>query len=185
MMKRSPKKTPFADQLFASLVRSGNLPLPGAVSESREIVRLSHGQFFEGDEATKERFLNQAADYDVIHLSMHGIFDQDEPMQSRLLFSNSAGDDLEEYALHAHEIYSMDLTSDLVVLSACETGVGSFERGVEIMSLSRAFSYAGVKAALMSLWSVPDLATSKIMVAFYKKSCTRPIQRCRFAASQN
>ena len=80
----------------------------------------------------------------------------------------SANDRPQETAdLFAIELYGMQLKSDLAVLSACETGMGTLHKGEGIMSFSRAFAYAGVPAAIISLWKVPDKATSMIMVKFY------------------
>jgi CHAT domain-containing protein len=62
----------------------------------------------------------------------------------------------------------MELNADLVVLSACETGIGQLHRGEGMMSLSRAFMYSGVPSTVISLWKVPDNATALLMAEFYK-----------------
>ena len=62
----------------------------------------------------------------------------------------------------------MHLNADMAILSACQTGYGVINRGEGVMSLSRAFAYAGVPATVMSLWKVPDNTTKEIMVAFYQ-----------------
>jgi CHAT domain-containing protein len=85
-------------------------------------------------------------------------------MMSVMIFAEA---DSTENLLSAIEMYSMKLNSELAVLSACNTGVGQLYRGEGIMSFSRAFAYAGVPSAVISLWKVPDIATSKIMVSFY------------------
>ena len=71
--------------------------------------------------------------------------------------------------LHAYEIYNMELEAELTVLSACNTGSGKMVRGEGIMSLSRAFLYAGCPNVVFSLWQADDLATKEIMSAFYKQ----------------
>ena len=70
--------------------------------------------------------------------------------------------------LTASEIYTLPINAELAVLSACETGYGKLEKSEGVMSMSRAFQYAGVKSTVMSLWKVPDKETSKLMLLFYK-----------------
>ena len=70
--------------------------------------------------------------------------------------------------LHAYEISQMNLNTDLVVLSACETGYGQFKRGEGVMSLARSFMYAGVPSMVVSLWQVNDDATARLMNWFYE-----------------
>ena len=66
------------------------------------------------------------------------------------------------------ELYQLNFPSDLVVLSACNTGIGTMESGEGMMSLSRALTYSGVKSSVYSLWQVPDKETSEIMISFYE-----------------
>ena len=88
------------------------------------------------------------------------------PLYSKLVFAPS--DSLEDGFLNVHEIYPLNLNADLVVLSACNTGQGKIEKGEGIMSLSRAFSYAGSPRMIASLWKADDATTSQIMVGLYK-----------------
>src|SRR5258706_3672618 len=99
---------------------------------------------------------------------MHSLVNDENPMMSVMVFSSADDDTTDVNELTAIELYNMSLKSDLAVLSACNTGFGKLHRGEGIMSFSRAFSYAGVPSAVISLWQVPDKATSKIMVNFYK-----------------
>ena len=66
------------------------------------------------------------------------------------------------------DIYNLSLNADLVVLSACETGIGELKRGEGIISLARAFAYAGAKSIVTTLWSVDDARTKDLMVFFYR-----------------
>jgi CHAT domain-containing protein len=66
-------------------------------------------------------------------------------------------------------IYNLTLNADLVVLSACETGIGELKRGEGIVSLARAFAYAGAKSIITTLWSVNDKSTMHIMEEFYRQ----------------
>lgn len=154
------------DRSISQLVRKGHYNLPGARKEVQQIAALLDGDAILGAAATEARFKEIAVDYKVLHLAMHSLLEDRQPLYSRLLFSadSMAGDD---GALHAIELYNMQLKAELAVLSACNTGVGRLHRGEGIMSLSRAFAYAGVPATVMSLWKVPDDATSELMLQFY------------------
>jgi len=149
----------------AQLVRSGALPLPGAKREVEMIANLLDGNAFTGSAATETAFKREAGDYAILHLSMHTLLDDIQPLSSRLLFTP---DSLSDGQLTMAELYAMRLSAKLAVLSACNTGYGQIRKGEGIMSLSRAFTYAGVPSTAMSLWKVPDEATSQIMVTFYE-----------------
>ena len=71
--------------------------------------------------------------------------------------------------MHLAEIYNLDLNADLVVLSACETGLGRNAKGEGIISLTRGFLYAGASSVLVSLWQVSDTTTADLMLVFYDK----------------
>ena len=153
--------------LVALLVRSGEMPLPGAQEESRRISTMLSGEAWLGAEATEARFKAIAHQYGILHLSMHGVIDDKNPQYSKLLFAPDP-DSGEDGLLNASELYHLPLNARLVVLSACNTGFGEIRAGEGIMSLSRAFTYAGCPSTVMSLWKVPDAATSQLMVHFYR-----------------
>ena len=77
-------------------------------------------------------------------------------------------DSLEDGVLHAFEISDMNISSELVVLSACETGYGVVEKGEGVMSLARAFTVAGATSVVMSHWQVDDKITKDLMTHFYR-----------------
>ena len=86
--------------------------------------------------------------------------------------------------LRAHEVFNLNLPAELVVLSACQTGLGKEVRGEGLISLTRGFMYAGVPRVVVSLWSVSDQATAELMVRFYKgmlKEGLRPAAALRAA----
>jgi len=86
--------------------------------------------------------------------------------------------------LRAHEIYNLKLRAELVVLSACQTGVGKNIRGEGLASLTRGFMYAGAPRVLVSLWDVSDWGTTELMVRFYRgmlKEGLRPAAALRAA----
>ena len=126
------------------------------------------GKLYLGKDAKESSFKKDAPKARVIHLATHAIVDDRMPMYSKLIFSQ-IGDDDEDGFLQAYEIYNMRLTADLVVLSACETGIGKLSRGEGLASLARAFFHAGVPSLVASLWAVDDYATTQIMENFYRE----------------
>lgn len=134
--------------------------------EVNEINRFIQGQSFIGHKAVERAFKKNVQKYGIVHLAMHALVDDENPMNSRLMFSQRE-DSVEDNFLHAYELYNMKITAKLAVLSACETGFGKFAKGEGVMSLARAFSYAGCPSVVMSHWSVNDAATAKLMKFFY------------------
>lgn len=140
--------------------------LAGGEAEVQDIASRIQGQAFVGAMATETAFRQVVSDFRMLHLAMHTRLDDRNPLQSALVFSpDSLGGD--DGLLHIREIYSLRIAADLAVLSACETGVGRFRRGEGVMSLARAFRYAGCPNVLTSLWQADDHATSQLMKHFY------------------
>lgn len=164
----SIKKDTLEDEPLAVLVRNGNYVLTGAILEVEKIAALLGGHAYIATGASEYNFKKEAANYQVLHLAMHSLINDKNPLFSKLLFSQNEFDSLEDNKLNAIELYNMELNAELAVLSACNTGYGKLSRGEGIMSLSRAFNYAGVPSTIMSLWKVPDRPTTQIMVDFYK-----------------
>jgi CHAT domain-containing protein len=124
-----------------------------------------------GREATKEavfaRF-NPNSDppgTGFVHLSTHGLLDEEKPEFSGLVFSPGAAQDP---FWHTFEIFNARISADLVVLSACETGLGKVVSGEGIVGLARAFMYAGTPSVCVSLWKVQDRPTADFMEALYR-----------------
>lgn len=138
---------------------------------AREMVSTA-AQQFNGDAwlekaATKSMFMKVAPRYAVLHLAMHGLADIENSLRSGLAFYDP-GNTSEDSLLTASEIYNLDLHANLVVLSACNTGTGDIQRGEGVMSLSRAFTSAGCPSTAMTLWSIPEEATSDLVTLFFK-----------------
>lgn len=148
-------------------VRGQLSELRGTRREVQEIDRWMSGKFYEGEQASEAVFKEQSGKYNILHLATHAIVDDQYPMNSRLLFTPSA-DSLEDGNLHAWELYGLQLDADMVVLSACNTGYGKLQRGEGVMSLGRAFAYAGCPSVVMSLWPAQDQATADLMGYFYE-----------------
>ncbi|SRX55410.1 CHAT domain-containing tetratricopeptide repeat protein [Aequorivita sp. CIP111184] len=149
------------DKTVKDLVREGNYQLLGAEREAKTINALFDGMLFSSEKATKNNFVSNVSNYDVLHLAMHAVLDEDNPAKSSLIFENNE-------KLYLPEFYQLQIPAKLAVLSACNTGAGEIKRGEGVQSLSRAFTYAGVKSTVMSLWPAPDRETPEIMLSFYK-----------------
>jgi len=106
------------------------------------------------------------------------------------IFLNSQGN--EDGSLYCGEIYNLTMNADLVVLSACETGLGKISTGEGVIGLSRALVYAGAKNIIVSFWKVADESTAELMVDFYKihlqdksKSFSESLQRAKLDLMKN
>ncbi|MCP4442706.1 MAG: CHAT domain-containing protein [Aureispira sp.] len=142
-------------------------PLPAARKEVEALAEKFEGAFVFDNLATEKLFKKQAGEYGIIHLAMHGLLNNKNAVLSSLAFTED-GDSVDNNFLQAYEISKMNLNAALVVLSACETGYGKFERGNGVASLARAFMYAGVPSMVVSLWQVNDQTTSMIMQNLYQ-----------------
>ncbi len=118
-----------------------------------------------GDAANERAVQERAGQYDVLHFACHGELNLDDPMLTSLRLSPDGEND---GYLHAGEVFDLDLWASLVVLSACNSGVGELYEGNELMGLTRSFLYAGAPSIIASLWTVDDRSTAFLMREFYK-----------------
>lgn len=153
-------------KMFEQLVRSGEWDLPGAREEVQEINKLFNGKTWLGDDATERDFVKNADNFSILHLAMHGLLDDEDPLSSELIFSLAA-DSVFDGHLSVREIYTIDMDAELVVLSACNSGFGQVRKGEGLISLSQAFQYAGCPSVVTSLWKVSDDATKILMINSY------------------
>jgi CHAT domain-containing protein/tetratricopeptide (TPR) repeat protein len=108
-------------------------------------------------------------DYRYLHFATHGYLDTERPSLSALVLSQvDAKGHPEDGFLRVNDIYNAQLSADLAVLSACQTGLGKEVRGEGLMGLTRAFLYAGVPRVIVSLWNVNDRATADLMASLYR-----------------
>ncbi len=128
--------------------------------EAKSIKNYVNGKFLFNSNASKEAFNKQAKKYSIIHLSTHATAGN---------YYTPPAIEFYDKTLYLPEIYGYNFQTDLLVLSACETGLGTLRKGEGAMSLARGFSYAGVKNLLVSLWKVNDKSTEKLMAGFYKE----------------
>jgi len=140
--------------------------LKGAQEEIGFIHRLGGGLSITGKEATESFFKQNCSDYGILHLATHGVVDDRYPMLSKLVFYHDSTEQNDGF-LNVYELYGMKLNARLVVLSACNTGYGTYKKGEGVVSLARGFAYAGVPSVVMSLWKVSDRSTARLMKYFY------------------
>ncbi len=159
--------------LCAPVIFKGQSDLPGT---AREIEGLSTVLTNKGissksvllDDANESLIKNSDfKQYKYLHFATHGVVDEDNPSQSRIFLNPK---DLEDGSLFSGEIYNLNLRSDLVTLSACETGLGKLTQGEGVIGLSRALLYAGANNIIVSLWKVSDQSTSDLMIDFYSQN---------------
>jgi CHAT domain-containing protein/tetratricopeptide (TPR) repeat protein len=158
-------KTPYVDPETSA--KQFLNPLPGAKDEVKGISRYFKTNSFLDEFAQEYVFKEKANEFDILHLAMHTIINDSLPMFSKLVFSRPDNKSNDDGYLNTYEIYNMKLNARLAVLSACETGTGMLQKGEGVMSMARAFIYAGCPSIVMTLWQVEDKSGVKIMEDFY------------------
>jgi CHAT domain-containing protein/Tfp pilus assembly protein PilF len=147
--------------------------LPFTSQEADAILKVANNSSdlkATGFEASRAEALSGVlGQYRYLHFATHGYLDTERPELSALVLSqfDEKGRPVDGF-LRVDDIYNSRLAADLVVLSACQTGLGKEVRGEGLMGLTRAFMYAGVPRVIVSLWSVDDRATAELMAAFYR-----------------
>ncbi|AEE53207.1 CHAT domain-containing protein [Haliscomenobacter hydrossis] len=126
------------------------------------------GKIYVGAHATKGQFLQIADKYKIIHLSTHGQANNQKGEFSYLHFARTK-DTLDDEKLYAQEIYNLNLNADLVLLSACESRIGEFSIKDGLIGLAHAFSFAGAKSVVSTLWKVKERQTKELLADFYSK----------------
>ncbi len=142
-------------------------PLPGTVRETASIAGVfpaaphAYGPAFTHD-AARDALLH----HEAVHFATHGLLDETAPLFSALLV---AGDEGSPTRLSLYELTDMRIQARLVVLSACETGLGKISGGDEMSGLTRTFLAAGANTVVSSLWKVSDDSTALLMAGFYRR----------------
>lgn len=149
--------------------------LPGSEAEVQSIFRQAPPdstlmlQGRQADETSVRRAMPSAK---VIHLATHGVIDNTHPLSSFLALGKTSNDPAGNGRLTAEEVYSLSLHADLVVLSACKTGLGPIS-GDGVAGLARAFFYAGAASVVSTLWDVADQPTARLIEDFYRSFSNR------------
>lgn len=136
--------------------------IQNSLEEVKQLSKAFQGRAFIGKEATKTAFVSSLTDFQVHHLAMHAEQNPANLEESALVFSGVE-------KLFLRDLYQMNFPSELVVLSACNTGMGKLMPGEGLMSLSKALTLAGVKSIVYSLWEIPDKETAALMAYFYEE----------------
>jgi len=137
-----------------------NRSLTYSLEEANFVSETINTTLFKNEQATQDNFLSNADNHSILHISTHA---------SGGDFIVPAHIEFIDQTLELHELYALSISPQLVVLSACETGVGKVQKGEGAMSLARGFQYAGSKNILFTLWQVNDQTTARWMQLFYEQ----------------
>lgn len=148
-------------------LRKGLIELEGAKGEVSFLQKIYKGAFYIGETATEATFRSNIGKHSMIHLALHGVVDNRIPMNSGLFFTED-GDTIQDNVLFAYELSGLDMNANLLVLSACSTGDGTYKRGEGVLSIGRGFMYAGAASIMTTLWQINDQSSQRIMRFFYE-----------------
>ncbi|MHC4592395.1 MAG: CHAT domain-containing protein [Planctomycetota bacterium] len=149
--------------------------LPGTRRETESVAALvgpDKSLLLTGPDANERKLFEKNAAGELakckyVHLATHGLADSERPELSALVLARAPEDPDYDGMLHMREVFHLRLDADLVVLSACQTGLGKELRGEGMVGLSTAFFFAGTPSLVMSLWNVPDVSSALLMRRFY------------------
>jgi len=159
--KATLKEGEIPDQRYLESVRQ-----PWSVAMAKEIQR-KYGFDARVDQAATEAVFKQKGEYaQVVHFASHAYADDADPMRSGIVLAHDYTEQGDGY-LHVYEIFNLSLQSQLIVLGACETGVGELEEGEGVISLAYAMQYAGCPNTVMSLWEVDEKINTSQLKEFY------------------
>lgn len=148
--------------------------LGGTRTEAEQISKLAKASGTQTDvwldlDASEDNVdARDISKYRILHIATHGLLNAERPQFTGVVLS-LVGNKNEDGFLRTDEVFNLRLGSPLVMLSACETGLGKEKRGEGVMGLTRAFMYAGAPTVGVSLWSVADKSTAELMSSFYQR----------------
>jgi CHAT domain-containing protein len=142
-------------------------PIEGALEEVKAVTALFPSHIARVEEENHAWFMNNLGNFNVLHLATHAFANEQNPFESGLLLDGGshAG---QKGVLTVSDLYHTSLPTELVVLSACNTGFGPVKRGEGVVSLAHGFAYAGSPAVAMALWPANDQTTRMVVTQFYK-----------------
>lgn len=161
LFKATAEKEAIAD------FRLGLGPLKHNQEEVINIKNSIGGKIVTGLAATRQAFLDYLKQGQILHLATHGKSDDEQGDYSYLAFAEPI-DSTDNQFLYVKDLFNLRIPAELVVLSACETGLGEIKRGEGIVGIGKGFSYAGAKSMVTTLWRVSDNSTANFMPIFYK-----------------
>jgi CHAT domain-containing protein len=137
---------------------------------SEEVESVGQNFYFKtvlkGDAATKANFISNLKGPNIVHIAGHADIDPEDSDYSFIAFNDESGE-IDSSLLFLSELYADDLNIDMLVLSACNTGIGKYKSGEGILSLTRGFLYAGVKSVISSLWQMEENKSAQLLDYFY------------------
>jgi len=140
--------------------------LPFAEREAGSIGReFDRSEILLRKEATETKVREDIGRFEGVHFASHGIYDSSTPLFSSLKLTRDSANDGN---LTANEVFSLNLKASIVMMSACQTGLGKLTTGDEIIGLNRAFIYAGAPSIISTLWRVNDAASAMLVKRFYR-----------------
>ncbi|HRV85909.1 MAG TPA: CHAT domain-containing protein [Saprospiraceae bacterium] len=140
--------------------------LPYSGEEAIGVAKILGGSFLLGSQSTKSNLYAQAGSYNILHLATHAEGNMNNSSDGYLALSSPDDHQFEKW--YYSEIFNATLPLQMVVLSACETGVGAYAEGEGVLSISRPFALAGAKSVVASMWKVEDRSNKEINISFYK-----------------
>lgn len=158
----------------ASARRGVLVRLAGTREEAQEIAKLAGASgrkvdvWLDTDASESNVEDRDLSRYRVLHFATHGLLNAERPQFTGVVLSLVNNREGADGFLRTDEVFNLRLSSPLVMLSACETGLGREKRGEGVMGLTRAFMYAGAPTVGVTLWSVADKSTSELMTDFYR-----------------
>jgi CHAT domain-containing protein len=152
------------DKTYISLLRQ-----PFSSKLVSKVTREFSGNSFLNEKASKQLFTQTAKEHKIIHIGTHAESNNVNPELSRLVFAKNVADStsINDNYLYSYEIYNLDLSSNLAILTACETGKPTHQPGEGMISLAHAFNYAGSESILTSLWQIDEQSSTQILEYFY------------------
>jgi len=172
VLRRALESEPAVDKSALNVLAMGNPAVGDRAYElpftEREVASIQRDFAkvtpMTGEEATEDWLREHAGEFDIVHIGAHGRFDAVNPLLSSLLLAPLR----EDGQLQLREVTGLALNARLATLSACQSGLGSLDAADELVSLSRAFAYAGARSILSTLWRVDDVSTALIVKHFYR-----------------
>ena len=174
------------DRVPGAVVSTGKAQRSGPLTRDATLARLAHASeeadaisaaaprgttlVAKGFDANRETAMSaNVGQYQIVHFATHGVLDSEHPEVSGIVLTSVDRNGTKTDGLMSlHDIYSLDLSAELTVLSACQTALGKDIRGEGLVGLSHAFMSAGSKSVVSSLWKVDDRATADLMRGFYE-----------------
>lgn len=142
------------------------LPQPNTSKLAKKVKNLLNGNAYLDNASTQTSFIKNAAGHKIVHIGTHAEYNNAYPERSRLIFAKNINAVNDTNSLYLSDIYNCNVSSDLTILTACESGKPGFHDGEGMISLAHAFNYAGSKSILTGLWKLDEQSSNMITDLF-------------------